>query len=64
MILLPALILDFWLAKQVRVMILPFIFLCFNSINVPMTSNNVKNNINIGLVLFPISYHFVSLLFS
>ena len=45
-------------------MILPLIFLCFNSINVPVTSNNVKNNINIVLILFPVSYHFVSLLFS
>ena len=45
-------------------MILPLIFLCFNSINIPVTSNNVKNNMNIGLTLFPVSYHFVSLLFS
>ena len=45
-------------------MILPLIFLCFNSINIPVTSNNVKNNMNIGLALFPVSYHFISLLFS
>lgn len=40
-------------------MILPLIFICFNSINVPMTSNNVKNDINIGLDLL---FYFVSLL--
>lgn len=46
-------------------LLLILILFCFNSINEIRDSNNVENNINIGLTLFPVSYsHFVPLLSS